>query len=69
MDRCRHEARVHGIVLRGTWGKGQQRILQECPVDGEDVVSDLEDVKQLLHLPAGQCPSTSGKGHHCVAAT
>jgi len=26
---------VHGIVLRGTWGEGQRRILQECSVVGE----------------------------------
>ena len=31
--------------------------------------SDLGDVKRLLHLPAGQRPSISSKGHHCVAAT
>src|SRR6218665_312909 len=67
--RCRLEARVHEIVLHGTWGEGQWRILQECPVDGENVASDLKDVKRLLHLPAGQRPSTSSKGHHCVAAT
>ena len=30
-----------GIVLLGTRGEGQRRILQECPVDGEDVASDL----------------------------
>ena len=42
--RCRLEARVHGIVLHGTWGEGLWGILQECPVDGEDVASDLEDV-------------------------
>src|SRR6218665_2990081 len=34
------EARVHGIVHRGTWGEGQRRLLQECSVDG-DVASDL----------------------------
>src|SRR6218665_338267 len=51
------EARVHGIVLRGTWGEGQRRILHECSVDGEDVASDLGDVKRLLHLPVGQCPT------------
>ena len=48
---------MHGIVLRGTWGEGQRRILQECPVDGEDVASNLRDVKRLLHLPAGQRPT------------
>ena len=48
---------MHGIVLRGTWGEGQRRILQECPVDGEDVASDLGNVKRLLHLPAGQRPT------------
>jgi len=26
------------------------------------------DVQRLLHLPAGPRPSTSSKGHHCVAA-
>src|SRR6218665_893776 len=31
-----------------------------------DVASDLGDVKRLLHLPAGQRPSTSSKEHHCV---
>src|SRR6218665_818430 len=51
------EARVHGIVLRGTWSEGQRRILQECSVDGKDVASGLEDVKRLLHLPAGQHPT------------
>ena len=55
--RRRLEARVHGIVLRGTWGEGQRRILYNYiilrPVDGEDVASDLGDVKRLLHLPAG----------------
>ena len=30
--RRRHEVRVHGIVLRGTWGEGQRRILQELDV-------------------------------------
>src|SRR6218665_348310 len=55
--RRRLEARVHRIVLRGTWGEGQRRILQECSVDGEDVASDLGDVKQLLHLPAGPRPT------------
>src|SRR6218665_1586462 len=49
--RCAHQ---RTLMLRGTWGEGQQRILQECPVDGEDVASDLGDVKRL-HLPAGQC--------------
>ena len=48
---------MHGIVPRGTWGEGQRRILQECPVDGEDVAIDLGDVKRLLHLPAGQRPT------------
>ena len=48
---------MHGIVLRGTWGEGQRRILQECSVDGEDVASDLGDVKRLLHLPARQRPT------------
>src|SRR6218665_3609283 len=51
------EARVHGIVLRGIWGEGQRRILQEFSVDGEDVASDLGDVKRLLHLPAIQRPT------------
>src|SRR6218665_3579901 len=55
--RRRLESRVHGIVPRGTLGEGQRRILQECPVDGEDVASDLEDVKRLLHLPAGHRPT------------
>src|SRR6218665_870418 len=53
----------------GTWGEGQWRILQEFPIDGEDVASDLGDVKRLLHLPAGPRPSTSSKGYHCFAAT
>src|SRR6218665_1606601 len=48
---------THGIVLRGTWGEGHRRILQECSVDGEDVASDLGDVKRLLHLPAGPRPT------------
>ena len=48
---------MHGIVLRGTWGEGQRRILQECSVDGEDVSSNLGDVKRLLHLPAGLRPT------------
>ena len=48
---------MHGIFPRGTWGEGQRRILQECPVDGEDVASDLEDGKRLLHLPTGQRPT------------
>src|SRR6218665_1105665 len=61
-------ARQRTLMLRGTWGEGQWRILQECPVDGEDVASDLGDAKRLLHLRAGQRPSTSSKGHHCVAA-
>ena len=56
--RGRLEARVHGIVLRGTWGKGQRRMLQESPVDGEDVASDLGDVKRLLHLPAHRAKDT-----------
>src|SRR6218665_66084 len=55
--RRRLEARVHGIVLRGTWDEGQRRILQECSVDGEDVASDVGDVKRLLHLPAGPRPT------------
>src|SRR6218665_1762232 len=63
---CAHQ---RTLMLRGTWGEGQRRILQECPVDGEDVARDLGDVRRLLHLPAGQRPSTSSKGHHCVAAT
>jgi len=50
-------------------GEGQRRLLQECPVDGEDVSSDLGDVKRLLHLPAGQRTSISSKEHHCVTAT
>src|SRR6218665_1833767 len=64
--RCAHQ---RTLMLRGTWGEGQRRILQECPVDGEDVASDLGDVKRLLHLPAAQRSRTSSKGHHCVAAT
>ena len=48
---------MHGIVLRGTWGEGQRRILQECSVNGEDLASDLEDGNRLLHLPAGQRPT------------
>ena len=32
---------MHGIVLRGTWGEGQRRLLQGCSVVGEDVASDL----------------------------
>jgi len=47
---------VHGIALRGTWGEGQRRILQECSV-GEDVASDLGDVKRLLHLAAEPRPT------------
>src|SRR6218665_2548894 len=49
--RCAHQ---RTLMLRETWGEGQRRILHECPVDGEDVASDLGDVKQLLHLRAGQ---------------
>ena len=52
---------MNGIVLRGSLVEGQRRILHKCPVDGEDVASDLGDVKRLLHLPAGQRPSTSSK--------
>ena len=51
------KSRVHGIVLRGTWGEGQRRTLQECSVDGEDVASNLGDITRLLHLPAGQRPT------------
>src|SRR6218665_1656947 len=40
-----------------TWGEGQRRTLQECSVDGEDVASDLGDVKRLLHYPAGPRPT------------
>ena len=38
-------------------GEGQRRILQECSVDGEDVASNLGEVKRLLHLPAGHRPT------------
>ena len=48
---------MYGIVLRGTWGEGKRRILQEYPVYREDVASDLGDVKRLLHLSAGQRPT------------
>src|SRR6218665_1216926 len=37
---CAHQ---RTLMLRGTWGEGQRRILQECAVDGEDVASDLGD--------------------------
>src|SRR6218665_2165091 len=52
--RCAHQ---RTLMLRGTWGEGQRRILQECSVDGEDVASNLGDVKRLLHLPAAQRPT------------
>src|SRR6218665_1191229 len=52
--RCAHQ---RTLMLRGTWDEGQRRILQECPVDEDDVASDLGDVKRLLHLPAGQRPT------------
>src|SRR6218665_2622567 len=50
-------ARQRTLMLRGTWGEGQWQILQECPVVGEDVASNLGDVKRLLYLPAGQRPT------------
>ena len=37
--------------------KDNGEYIQECPVDGEDVASDLEDGKRLLHLPTGQRPT------------
>src|SRR6218665_1337305 len=43
---------VHGIALRGTWGEGQRRILQQW-----SVASDLGDVKRLLHLAAEPRPT------------
>ena len=51
--RRRLEAQVHRIVLRGTWGKGQRRILQECSVDGEDVASDLGMSSDFIFHAAG----------------
>src|SRR6218665_3704050 len=42
------------LVEPGVKVKGEY--YQEYPVDGEDVASDLEDGKRLLHLPAGQRP-------------
>src|SRR6218665_1210113 len=51
--RCAHQ---RTLMLRGTWGEGQRRILRECRVDGEDVASNPGVVKRLLHLPAGQRP-------------
>src|SRR6218665_2701358 len=43
--RCAHQ---RTLMLRGTWSEGQRRILQECPVDGEDVAHRAKDTIALL---------------------
>src|SRR6218665_3725381 len=56
--RCGHRGT---LMLRGTWSEGQRRILQECPVDGEDVASDLGMLSDFFIFEQDSAPAHRAK--------